>query len=176
VTKRHHFGHVGPNHNAPPQRVRSLLLATHLRTFAKYTLFIMAEAVGLYTGIMASIGTLIQLSEIILEYLGKTAGANQEKKELLLEISACQVLLKELERKAKAPEWKNTLESMDKPDGPLQMYRSALKVAEDKLQPSKNPFIKVTNRFVWYFQQGEFAEILSKINRSKSAFDTVLNL
>ena len=136
----------------------------------------MAEALGLYVGIVASIGSVIQLSEIVLEYLRNTAGANEEKKALLLEIYATNILLKELEAKAKAPEWKNTLESMQKPDGSLEMYRSALKAAEEKLQPAKNPFVKVTKRLVWHFQKGEFAEILAKIARSKSTFDTLLNL
>ena len=38
-----------------------------------------AEVVGVYVGIVASIGTISQLSEIVLEYLRKTAGANEEK-------------------------------------------------------------------------------------------------
>jgi hypothetical protein len=125
---------------------------------------------------VASIWTLIQLSETVLEYLRKTAGANKEKKILLLEISAGQVLLKELERKASAPEWKNMLKTMEKSEEPLKMYCSALKAAEDKLQPSKNPFIKVTKRFVSYFQQGEFADILTKISRSQSVLNVWLNL
>ena len=136
----------------------------------------MAEALGLYVGIVASIGSIIQFSEIVLGYVRNTAGANEEKMSLLLEISATNILLKELEGKAKAPEWKKTLESMQKLDGPLEIYTSALKSAEEKLQPSKNPFAKVTNRLVWHFQKGEFADILSKINRSKSDFSTLLNL
>ena len=136
----------------------------------------MAEALGLYVGIVASIGSIIQFSEIVLGYVRNTAGANEEKKALLLEISATNILLKELEGKAKAPEWKKTLESMQKLDGPLEIYRSALKSAEEKLQPSKNPFAKVTKRLVWHFQKGEFADILSKINRSRSDFNTLLNL
>jgi hypothetical protein len=136
----------------------------------------MAEAVGLYVGIVASIGSLIQFSETVFEYIRKTTGANEEKKALLLEISATNILLRELERKAKAPEWEKTLKSLQKPDGPLELYRSALKSAEEKLEPSKNPFAKVTGRFVWYFQKGEFTEILAKIGRSKAIFDTIVNL
>lgn len=136
----------------------------------------MAEAVGVYVGIVASIGTLIQLSETVFEYIRKTSCANEEQKALLLEISATNILLRELERKAKAPEWEKTLKSLQKPDGPLELYRSALKSAEEKLEPSKYPFAKVTERFVWYFQKGEFNEILAKIGRSKANFDTILNV
>jgi hypothetical protein len=136
----------------------------------------MADPVGLYVGIVASIGTLIQLSETVFEYIRKTSGANEEKKALLLEISATNILLRELERKAKAPEWEKTLKSLEEPDGPLELYRSALKSAEEKLKPSKNPFAKVTERFVWYFQKGEFTEILANIGRIKAIFDTRFNL
>jgi hypothetical protein len=136
----------------------------------------MAEALGLYTGIVSSIGTLLQLSEIVVEYIRITVGANDEKKALLLEITETSILLKELEGKANAPEWKKTLESVQKPDGPLERYRSALKDVENKLQPSKNRFAKVTKQFVWYFQKGEFTEILAKIGRSKADFSTLSNL
>ena len=147
-----------------------------LSTLPYYPTHIMAEAVGPYVRIAASIGSLIQFSETIFEYIRKTTGANDEKKALLLEISATNILLKELERKVKAPEWEKTLESLQKPDGPLELYRSALKSAEEKLEASKHRFTRVTQRFVWYFQKDEFTEILAKIGRSKSTFDTILNL
>jgi hypothetical protein len=133
----------------------------------------MAEAVGLYVGIVTSIGSLIKSSELVLGYIRNTAGANEERKDLLREISATKDLLKDLEEKTKAPEWKKTHESTQKLGGHLELYRSALKSAEEKLQPSKNLFVK---RLVWHFQKGEFAEILSKIVRSKLDFNTLLNL
>jgi hypothetical protein len=136
----------------------------------------MAEAVGLYMGLVASIGAVIEYSQVVLEYIRNTAGANEEKKALLLEITSTNIFLEDLKRKAKASELKNTLESMEKPDGPLEMYRSALKMAEEKLEPGKYPFVRLTKRLAWHFQKGEFVEILDKIKRSKSAFDTLLNL
>lgn len=87
------------------------------------------EAAGLYLGIVSSIGSIIQFSETLLEYIRKTVGANEEKKALLLEISDTNVLLKQLEGKAKAPEWKKTNESMQKVDGLLKSYRSTLNSA-----------------------------------------------
>jgi hypothetical protein len=157
---------------AQPHLYHHKAFLAHLR----YTPLAMAEALGLYTGIVASIGTLIQLSEIVVEYIRITAGANDEKKAMLLEITETNILLKELEGKAQALEWKKTLESVQKADGPLERYRSALTEVEDKLQPSKNRFAKVTKRFVWYFQKEEFTEILAKISRSKMDFSTLLNL
>ena len=39
----------------------------------------MAEVAGLYVGLVASIGTLIQLSGIVVEYLRNTAGGTKAK-------------------------------------------------------------------------------------------------
>jgi hypothetical protein len=127
---------------------------------------------------IAAIGTIIQLSEIVFEYIRKTAGASDQKKALLLEISASICLLKELKSRAEShiPEWANTLELMRKPDGPLKDYESALNELQEKLRPSNNPFGKVSGRFVWYFRKGEMDDILSKISRSKSNFNTLLTL
>ena len=60
-----------------------------------------AEAVGVYVGIVASIGTISQLSEIVLEYLRKTAGANEEKNALPLESTRTNIF-KELEGKSES--------------------------------------------------------------------------
>ena len=134
----------------------------------------MAEAVGLYTGIVASLGTIIAISETVYEYARKLAGAKEEKRRLLMEITAMTTMLKDLEEKAKARKLKNTQDLM-KSDGPLQLYKSALEDAEKKLRPDKR-FIKVTQRFVWYFLKGEFDDIIGRIVGSHATFNTLLNV
>jgi hypothetical protein len=134
----------------------------------------MAEAVGLYTGIVASLGSIIAFSDTVFEYARKVAGAKEDKRKLLLEITAMTTMLKDLEEKAKARKLKNTQDLM-RSDGPLQLYKSALEDAEKKLRPD-NRFIKVTQRFVWYFQRGEFDDIIGRIVRSHATFNTLLNV
>jgi hypothetical protein len=134
----------------------------------------MAEAVGLYTGIVASLGSIIAFSDTVFEYARKVAGAKEDKRKLLLEITAMTTMLKDLEEKAKARKLKNTQDLM-RSDGPLQLYKSALEDAEMKLRPD-NRFIKVTQRFVWYFQRGEFDDIIGRIVRSHATFNTLLNV
>jgi hypothetical protein len=134
----------------------------------------MVEPLALYTGIVASLGTIIALSETVFEYARKTAGAKEEQRKLLLEITAMSTLLKDLEEKAKARKLKNIQDVM-KSDGPLQLYKSALEDAEKKLRPD-NRFIKVTQRFLWYFQRGEFDDIMQRIVRSHATFNTLLNV
>lgn len=136
----------------------------------------MAEAVGLYTGIVASIGTILQLSKEVAEYIRNTVGANEQRRELLRDITAVDALLRELERKAKLPEWKNTLKSIQGSDSPLALLESALVELQKKLQRPDNRFKRVTKRLVWHFQKEEYEEILSKIERSKSTLSILLNL
>jgi hypothetical protein len=136
----------------------------------------MADPIILYTGFITSLGSIIAFSETIFEYARKTAGANAEKKTLLLEITAMSTMLKDLEAKAKARKLKNTVDLIQKSHGPLEQYKAALEDAEKKLRPSSNRFIKVTQRFVWYFQQGEFGDIIQRIIRSNEAFNTLLKL
>jgi hypothetical protein len=136
----------------------------------------MAEAVGLYTGIVASVGTILQLSKEVAEYIRNTVGANEQRRELLRDITAVDALLRELERKAKLPEWKNTLKSIQGPDSPLALLESALLELQKKLQRPDNRFKRVTKQLVWHFQKEEYEEILSKIERSKSTLSILLNL
>ena len=136
--------------------------------------FATVEPMSLYTGIVDSLGSIIAFSETIFEYARKTAGANEDKRKLLLEITAINTMLKDLEAKAKARKLKN-IQELKKSDGPLQLYKSALEDAEKKLR-TDNRFKKVTNRFVWYFRQGEFDDIIQRINRSHVTFNTLLNM
>jgi hypothetical protein len=136
----------------------------------------MAEALGVYVGIVSSIGAIIALSESVVGYLRNTARATEEKEKLLADIVATTALLKKLQEKAGSPEWKNTRESMEAADGPLKRLESALKVLEAKAQPSKNRFRNVTKRLIWHFDKGEYAEILSSIQSSKLDFTTALGL
>lgn len=64
----------------------------------------MAEVAGLYIGLVASIGTLLQLSEIVVEYLRNTAGATEQKQKLLNEIVSTNALLDDLKRKTQSLE------------------------------------------------------------------------
>jgi hypothetical protein len=134
------------------------------------------DPVSLYVGFVASIGTLIQLSEIVVEYLRNTAGAKEEKKKLIMEIVSTRALLNELRGRAKEPDWNNTVTLMERPDGPLKVLELALKNLEAIARPSNNRFAKVTSRFIFHFEKGEYEVMLSKIQRSKSDFMMALGL
>ena len=137
----------------------------------------MAEPLSLYVGIVGGIGAIIQLSETVVAYLRNTVRATKEIEKLLTEIVTTTALLQKLREKAKSPEWKHTRESMEAADGSLKLLESALQVLERKARLEKNRFRKVTKRLIWHFEKGgEYAEILSKIESSKSTFTIALGL
>jgi hypothetical protein len=136
----------------------------------------MAEVIGLYMGIVASIGGLLQLSEVIIEYLRNTMGAKEQMNKLITEIIATKVLLEELRDTAKEPEWSNTLESLEKPGGPLELLRSSLEELDKKAKLSRSQLNKITKRLVWQFDRGEYEEILSRIERSKALLSLALQM
>jgi hypothetical protein len=154
----------------------SLFAWTIIIAFSCLRTSLMAEAAGLYVGLVASISTIIQLSGIVAEYLRNTAGATEQKRKLLKEIVSTTAILDELKWKAQSPEWVNTLEVIQQPKGPLQLFKSALQILENKAKPSNNRFMKVTKRFIFHFEKGEYEEILAKIERGKSNFMIELGL
>jgi hypothetical protein len=163
---------------AAPCTLHSLTLSPYRHSFRDHlcTFSVMAEALGLYVGIVSSIGAIIELSESVVGYLRNTVRATEEKEKLLADIVATTALLKRLQEKAGSPEWKHTRESMEAADGPLKRLESALKALEAKAQPAKNRFRKVTKRLIWHFDKDEYAEILSYIQSSKLDFMTALGL
>jgi hypothetical protein len=134
------------------------------------------DAVTAASTIVGLIAGCLDVAGVVYDYARNTTGAAKEKEELLSEIEATNTLLKVLQAKAKSPQWKNTLASMENPDGILQSYQSALEAAKAMLDPAKTKLGKVAKQAVWHFQKGEFVEILSKISRSKADFATLLNL
>jgi hypothetical protein len=111
------------------------------------------DVISAASAVVGLIAGVLDIAEVVYEYARNTIGANKEKKELLSEIEATNNLLKALQTKAKAPQWKNTFASMENSDGPLQRYRSALEAAQNKLRPAETSLGKAAKRAVWHFQK-----------------------
>ena len=126
------------------------------------------EAVGFWVGFVASIGTVLELSKIVVEYIRTTAGANDERADLINEITITSAVLAKLQSQAQLPEWQISIQSPNSLEAPVYQFKVALQNLETKLRPSRNPFVKVTSRWIWYFRKDEYQDILSKIERSKS--------
>jgi hypothetical protein len=110
-------------------------------------LAVMAKALGLYVGIVSSIGAIIELSESVVGYLCNTVRAPEERERLLADIIATTAFLKRLQE-GDSLEWKNTRESVEASDGPLKRLESALKALEAQAQQGKNRFRKIRNRLI----------------------------
>jgi hypothetical protein len=132
----------------------------------------MADVVGL----VAAIVDLIDFSKEVIDLLRDIAAATTQKTALLAEITATNALLRDLERKGKSPEWQRTLEAMERKDGPLPLFKSILKVLEEKSRPPKGRFGRVGKAVMWHFEKDEFEDILRKLERCKATLSLTLGV
>jgi len=146
-------------------------------TYAKLCAYlVMADPASAVLGIITSITALLELLKNVTKFIREIREEDQQKRDLLKEIVATGQVLQELERKAKSPEWENTVRSMNRSDGPLDLLKSALETLKVKLRPGDTPLANFTNRILWYFEKGEYEEILSKIERGKATLSLILDL
>lgn len=131
----------------------------------------MADPLSTYLGILSSVASLLQLSRNVTDFIRNIRTEDEQKRDLLKEIAVIEILLEDLDRKAKSPGWEKTLRSSV---GPLDSLKAALQILTGKLRPVDGSLSALTNRLLWYFEKGEYEELLSKIERSKSTLALVL--
>jgi hypothetical protein len=128
----------------------------------------MADPLSTYLGILSSVASLLQLSRNVTDFIRNIRTEDEQKRDLLKEIAAIEILLEDLDRKAKSPAWEKTLRSISMRGGPLDSLKAALQTLNTKLRPVDSSLSALANRLLWYFEKDEYDEILSKIERSKS--------
>ena len=125
--------------------------------------------------ISASIGSLLQISSIVIRYLYKVKDATAEKDRLLDEIIHLRGILAPFDDVAN-PSQEGTdepllaaLESLPGLKGPLRQLQLALELLKTRLAPAEGPK-KLGKAFSWPFRKEEVAEILGMIERLKTIF------
>lgn len=125
-------------------------------------------------GLAASIFTLIQLTQTVVEYIKVIKEANNERQNLLNEIVGTQSLLVNLENKAKAIEFVNTFKLLARQNGPLDQFKVVLSTLASRLQPSENRIQRAGRAVVWCFTKKEIDNVITTIERQKSLFTLAL--
>lgn len=124
--------------------------------------------------ISASIVAVLQLTGTIIQYLNTVKGAPKDRQRILLELCNVNGTLYILEERASQAQqgdaWSSTLLSLNKPNGPVEQFKTALERLENKLAPAKG-WSKVGKAIVWPFQKEEIKEILNVIERQKTFFN-----
>ncbi|KAI9783618.1 MAG: hypothetical protein M1816_001209 [Peltula sp. TS41687] len=134
----------------------------------------MAEIVGL----IASITSLLKVSETVVTYVSNVKDGPKEQKNLLNELSNASgilYMLKNLATRAEAgEEYLDAIKNLGVPDGPLSQFNTALDRLDKKLKPSLG-LKRVGQALAWPFKKEEIRDILNGIERSKTCFTFALH-
>ena len=126
--------------------------------------------------ILGGFASVIQISEVVVDYIKAVKGANADRQRLLVEIRSttllCQNLVESVE--VDADQWMPTLRILSQQEsGPLGQFTKTLERLQSKLGPGKKAKGRLDNivfALKWPFEQDEFREILVDIERQRSLF------
>ena len=81
-------------------------------------------------GEVASVIAVLQLSSKVFDYIGKVKDASEDRKRLRQEVRACRDILRTLKEDFEDAEngdtWIDTIQTLERPDGPLPHLQAAL--------------------------------------------------
>ena len=125
----------------------------------------------------ASIITILQLTGTVAQHLTTVRNAGEDRDTLLLELCNVTATLSMLEEQASQAQqgdvWSSGLLSLDKPNGPIEQFKTALERLEHKLAPPEGWSSKVVKAIAWPILKKEIKELLNVIERHKTFFNLV---
>jgi hypothetical protein len=131
--------------------------------------------------VTASIIAVLQLSSTVLRYLVDVKDASADRKSLIREISSTRGILSTLnetvdDTRVSDETWSATIRSLEYPDGPLIVLKTALTQLATTLKGSASAtgIKKAANSLRWPFKQSEVEKILRVIECQKSTLSLAL--
>ncbi|KAK4216221.1 ankyrin repeat-containing domain protein [Rhypophila decipiens] len=128
-------------------------------------------------GITASLLALIKLAGGVAQYIASAAGAPTARRKLREEIMACEHVLQDILYESNdfdgGENWKDTVNTLEGSNGPLERLLVALQAVEAKLRPKARSRRDIRNklglsRLAWPFSEKEVQQLLDTIEREKS--------
>jgi hypothetical protein len=106
----------------------------------------------------------------VIKYLNDVKDASKERNRILLEISSITGILFSLKDLAALDvKWLNTVKALAVPNGPLEMFQTALETLVKKLEPAVG--VKgIQKTLAWSFERREVKNALAIIERQKTVF------
>lgn len=130
---------------------------------------------------VASIINIIQITGTFVEYLRAARQASSDRRKLLLEANSLIALLTSLndfldiERKDAFVEWREAVQHLERPDGPLAQYRDELASLLERVCPSSR-LKKVTQTVLWKLNKEDVNEMLLRLERLKSLISIAVEM
>ncbi|KAG6986548.1 hypothetical protein G7Y79_00078g100020 [Physcia stellaris] len=126
----------------------------------------------------ASLAALIQLSTKVAQYLKEVKSGSEDRIRLRDELRGTNCLLEMLQDRMDDAEFLKkdlaSIGSLDIPGGPLEQLTKALEQLERKLAPSRR-LKQISKAVLWPFSKEEVNEIISTIERQKTAFNLAIS-
>ena len=121
--------------------------------------------------ISASITALLQITAKLVKYLSLVNGVAEDRQRILSELCSINCILYSLQDRAAIEEssWSLMSRSLSAPNGLLALFKDALQILVEKLEPVKGPQ-KIGKAMAWPFRKDEVHELLSTMERQKSLF------
>src|SRR6266536_4860949 len=123
----------------------------------------------------------LQLSSTVLRYLVDVKDSSAGRKSLFREISSTRGILSTLNEtvddvRVSDETWSTTIQSLEDPDGPLNVLKTTLTQLASTLEGSASAtgIKKAANSLRWPFKQSEVQKSLSVIKRQKSTLSLAL--
>jgi hypothetical protein len=132
------------------------------------------EAVAVWVGFAASVGTLLQLSGEVITYIGDAKVACVERQNLLHEINATNEVLRLFEVRAKRDDWKPTMNALNAPHGPLDQFRVVLESLKKELRPAHTTAARIGRSATWYFFKHKINNMVSTVGHFNALFSLAL--
>jgi len=129
------------------------------------------DPASLWISFFASIGTILQLSGEVVQYIKDAKGAPTKRQDLLHEIDATANVLRRFEVRAKRDDCKSALEVLNRP---LEQHQDLLNKLKAKLQPAHTTLRGIVTHATWHFSENEINKMVSRMERFKSLFNHVL--
>jgi hypothetical protein len=130
--------------------------------------------------IAASIIAILQLSNKVLSYLIDINDASKDRATCAIEASNVHSLLTNLRYRledadAQAP-WFTAVRGLAVEDGPLDQFRHALQLLQDRMTGNTGRLEKVRQRLIWKVKKEEMEHILKTMERLKTLVGIALQM
>jgi len=114
------------------------------------------------------IGFLLNHTKTVIDYINDVKNASHDKKNLLNELAATQIVLSQLDSHVNDEDWKETMETLGAVGGPFDQLKLELKGLKRKVELPTDKLRKAGNALVYHFAKADLKKHFDRIERIKT--------
>ena len=114
------------------------------------------------------IGFLLKHTKTVIDYINDVKNASNDKKNLLDELAATQIVLSQLDSHVNDEDWKETMEALVAVGGPFDQLKLELKGLKRKVELPTGKLRKAGQALVYHFTKDDLKKHFDRIERIKT--------